>query len=81
MPNVMTMIVQLVKERWRTERVYQDLKGELGLDHYQGRRFQGWHHHISVALCCYAFLVAERARAFPPSGADAAHPDALGVAA
>jgi SRSO17 transposase len=74
-------LVQLVKERWRTERVYQDLKGELGLDHYQGRRFQGWHHHISVALCCFAFLVAERARAFPPSGTDAAHPDTLGVAA
>ena len=74
-------LVQLVKERWRTERVYQDLKGELGLDHYQGRRYQGWHHHVSVALCCFAFLVAERARAFPPSRAAAAHADTLRVAA
>jgi len=43
------------------------LKGELGLDHYEGRRFPGWHHHVSVALCCYAFLIAERVRHFPPS--------------
>jgi SRSO17 transposase len=54
-------------QRWRTERVYEDLKGELGLDHYEGRRFPGWHHHVSVALCCYAFIVAERVRRFPPS--------------
>jgi SRSO17 transposase len=53
------------KERWRTERVYEDLKGELGLDHFEGRRFRGWYHHVSVALCCFAFLVAERARASP----------------
>jgi SRSO17 transposase len=60
-------LVQLLKERWRTERVYQDFKGELGLDHFEGRRFRGWHHHVSVALCCFAFLAAERARAFSPS--------------
>ena len=65
-------LVQRVKERWRTERVYQDLKGELGLDHFEGRRFLGWHHHISVVLCCFAFIVAERERAFPPSATDAA---------
>ena len=71
-------LVRTVKQRWRTERVYQDLKGELGLDHFEGRRFRGWHHHVSVALCCFAFVVAERARAFPPSarseGRDGAHP-------
>jgi SRSO17 transposase len=60
-------LIRLVMQRWRTERVYEDLKGELGLDHYEGRRFPGWHHHISVALCCYAFIVAERVRRFPPS--------------
>jgi SRSO17 transposase len=60
-------LIRLVMQRWRTERVYQDLKGELGLDHYEGRRFPGWHHHVSVALCCYAFIVAERVRHFPPS--------------
>jgi SRSO17 transposase len=60
-------LVRLVMQRWRTERVYEDLKGELGLDHYEGRRYPGWHHHVSVALCGYAFLVAERVRHFSPS--------------
>lgn len=60
-------LIRTVMQRWRTERVYEDLKGELGLDHYEGRRFPGWHHHVSVALCCYAFIVAERVRHFPPS--------------
>ena len=59
--------VRLVMQRWRTERAYQDLKGELGLDHYEGRKWPGWHHHVSVVLSCYAFLVAERVRRFPPS--------------
>ena len=58
-------LVSITTQRWRTERAYQDLKGELGLDHYEGRRFPGWHHHISVVLCCYAFAVAERHRIFP----------------
>ena len=66
-------IIRLLKQRWRTERVYQDLKGELGLDHYEGRRYSGWHHHVSVALCCYAFVIAERASLFfpPPRGSQA----------
>src|SRR5262249_43526350 len=50
-------IVRLVKERWRTERVYEEMKGELGLDHFEGRSFAGWHHHISVVLSCFAFVV------------------------
>lgn len=62
-------IVRICKNRWRTERMYQDLKGELGLDHFEGRSFPGWHHHVSVVLCCYAFVVAERFGAFPPSAA------------
>lgn len=60
-------IIRLLKERWRVERAYEDLKGELGLDHFEGRSYPGWHHHISVVICCYAFIVAERARHFPPS--------------
>jgi SRSO17 transposase len=60
-------LVRIVKERWRTERAYQDLKGELGLDHFEGRRFAGWHHHVSVALCCFAFILTEKVRAFSPS--------------
>src|SRR5262249_6806559 len=60
-------IVRTIMERWKTERVYEELKGELGFDHFEGRSFTGWHHHVSVVLCCYAFVVAERVRAFPPS--------------
>jgi SRSO17 transposase len=60
-------IVRIIKERWRTERVYEEAKGELGFDHFEGRSFPGWHHHMSVVLCCYAFVVAERLRHFPPS--------------
>lgn len=61
-------LVRILKERWRTERAYQDLKGELGFDHYEGRRFPGWHHHVSVVVSCFAFIAAERAIAFSPSG-------------
>ncbi|MGH9255396.1 MAG: IS701 family transposase [Vicinamibacterales bacterium] len=60
-------VVRMAKQRWRTERVYEDLKGELGLDHFEGRRFRGWHHHVTIALVCFAFVVAERVGAFPPS--------------
>lgn len=74
-------IVRIVKERWRTERAYEDLKGELGLDHFEGRSFPGWHHHVSVVLCCYAFIVAERVRHFPPSEGRTDRDEALGIAA
>jgi len=60
-------LIRLTMQRWRTERVYEDLKGELGLDHFEGRRYRGWHHHVSVAICCYAFIIAEKVRAFFPS--------------
>jgi len=60
-------IIRTIKERWRTERAYEEMKGELGLDHFEGRSFRGWHHHVSVVLCCYAFVVAERVRHFSPS--------------
>jgi SRSO17 transposase len=74
-------IVRLLKGRWRTERMYEDLKGELGLDHFEGRSFPGWHHHVSVVLCCYAFVVAERVRAFPPSASWTRRHRAFSVAA
>jgi SRSO17 transposase len=74
-------LVGIVMQRWRTERVYEDLKGELGLDHFEGRRFPGWHHHVSVVLCCYAFIVAERARHFPPSTAGSTSDHKVHVAA
>ncbi len=73
LPRRMTkkQIIRIVKERWHTEQAYSELKGELGLDHFEGRSFPGWHHHVSVVLCCYAFVVSERVRRFPPSGASA----------
>jgi len=74
-------IVRTIKERWRTEQAYQELKGELGLDHFEGRSFIGWHHHVSVVLCCYAFVVAERIRAFPPSHRRTRPPRAVAGAA
>ena len=61
------VLVLNIKQRWRTERAYQDMKGQLGLDHFEGRRYRGWHHHVSVVLSCYAFIVAEHARHFPPA--------------
>lgn len=60
-------LVRTIKERYRTERAYEDLKGEVGLDHYEGRRWPGWNHHATVAICCFAFIVAELERRFPPS--------------
>jgi len=60
-------LIRVLKDRWRIERTYEDLKGELGLDHFEGRRYRGWHHHVTISLACYAFTVAERARLFPPA--------------
>jgi len=74
-------LVRRVMQRWRIERTYQDLKDELGLDHYEGRRFPGWHHHVSVVLCCYAFVIAERVRHFPPSARRPLEDDAQRLAA
>ena len=70
-----------LKERWRTERMYEDLKGELGLDHFEGRSFAGWHHHVSVVLWCYAFVVAEQSRAFSPAAGRICPADSLPCAA
>jgi len=74
-------IVRIIKQRWRTERVYEDMKGEIGLDHFEGRSFPGWHHHISVALSCYAYVVAEQARRFPPSARKAPRDSSNALAA
>jgi len=60
-------LVELAKLRWRIERDYQELKQELGLGHYEGRGWRGFHHHASLCLAAYGFLIAERVR-IPPSG-------------
>ena len=59
-------LVSLAKLRWRIERDYQDLKDELGLDHYEGRNWRGFHHHAVLCIAAYAFLAAERGRLSPP---------------
>lgn len=63
-------LVELAKARWRTEQMYLECKEELGLDHYEGRGYPGWNHHVSAVLACYALVVARRERAFPPCGAE-----------
>ena len=60
-------MVRLAKMRWRIERDYEDLKGELGLDHYEGRNWRGFHHHATLCIAAYAFIANERMR-FPPLG-------------
>lgn len=74
-------LIRIAMQRWRTERIYEDLKGELGFDHFEGRSFPGWHHHVSVVMCCYAFVIAERARRFPPSARRSLEDDSVHVAA
>src|SRR3954468_17954589 len=58
-------LVSLIKLRWRIERDYRELKQEIGLDHFEGRGWRGFHHHASLCITAYAFLVAERCL-FPP---------------
>lgn len=60
-------LVNLAKLRWRVERDDEELKGELGLGHFEGRTWAGFHHHGACVLATYAFLVTERARVFPPT--------------
>ena len=55
--------------RWRIERDYQDLKQELGLGHYEGRGWRGFHHHATLSIAAYGFLVTERVAAGKSSGA------------
>ena len=89
-----TALVDLVhraKLRWRIERDYQYLKQELGLDHYEGRGWRGFHHHATLCLAAYGFLVRERslfppqehfrrpAPALPPGWRPRGHPGAAGT--
>lgn len=60
-------LVRTVKLRWRIERDYEELKDELGLDHYEGRGWRGFHHHATLCIAAYGFLAVERGL-FSPSG-------------
>ena len=55
-------------QRWRIERDYQDLKQDFGLGHYEGRGWRGLHHHASLSIAAYAFLMSERLIAEKPVG-------------
>jgi len=63
-------LVQLAKLRWRVEQNDQQLKEEMGLDHYEGRGWQGWHHHVTLVCLAYAFLLLERERHKKNSASD-----------
>jgi SRSO17 transposase len=60
-------LVDAVKLRWRIERDYQELKQEVGLGHYEGRGWRGFHDHATLCIAAYGFLIAER-QTIPPSG-------------
>jgi SRSO17 transposase len=60
-------LVDATKLRWRIERDYQELKQEIGLGHFEGRGWRGFHHHASMCIAAYGFLVSER-ETIPPSG-------------
>ena len=60
-------LVDLTKLRWRIERDYQELKQEVGLGHFEGRGWRGFHHHATLCIAAYGFLVSER-ETIPPSG-------------
>jgi len=59
-------LVAVAKQRWIIERDYEELKQELGLGHYEGRGWRGFHHHATLCIASYGFLIAERSR-FSPS--------------
>lgn len=58
-------LVYVAKMRWRIERDYEELKSEIGIGHFEGRGWRGFHHHAIMCIAAYAFLVAERGL-FPP---------------
>jgi SRSO17 transposase len=66
-------LVDLTKLRWRIERDYQELKQELGLGHFEGRSWRGFHHHATLCIAAYGFLISER-ETIPPSAPRAAAP-------
>ena len=59
-------LVDYAKLRWRIERDYEETKGELGLSHYEGRGWRGFHHHATLCIAAYGFSISER-DAIPPS--------------
>ena len=63
-------LVDIAKMRWRIERDYQELKQEIGLGHYEGRGWPGFHHHGTLCIAAYGFLISERERIPPQQPVD-----------
>jgi SRSO17 transposase len=53
-------LVRKAKGRFRIKQDYEEIKGEVGLHHFEGRSWQGWHHHVTLVTLAYAFLMLER---------------------
>lgn len=53
-------LVRLAKIRWRIEHDYRELKHGLGLDHFEGRTWAGWHHHVTLATAAHLFATTLR---------------------
>jgi SRSO17 transposase len=68
----MRRMARIAHSRWRIELDYRELKDELGLDHYEGRQWSGWHHHVTLVTLAYAFLRSEQARTKKNSWCDLA---------
>jgi SRSO17 transposase len=60
-------LVGLARLRWRVEQDYRELKGALGLDHFEGRGWRGWHHHVTLVSVAHGFLTLERLRRPKPA--------------
>jgi len=60
-------LVRLARSRWRVEQDYRELKGALGLDHFEGRGWVGWHHHVTLVSVAHGFLTLERQRRPKPA--------------
>ena len=59
-------LARLARMRWKMELDYKQLKGELGLDHYEGRSWLGWYHHTALVTAAHGFLTLERLHPFHP---------------
>jgi SRSO17 transposase len=65
-------VIHAAKGRWKIEQDYRELKDELGLDHFEGRSWQGWHHHVTLVSLAFAFLHSEQTRSKKNFWCDAA---------
>jgi SRSO17 transposase len=84
----MRALVRWAKGRWAVEMNYREMKDHLGLDHFEGRGWAGWHHHVTMVMLAFAFVLTERLRrrkrgpnsAFPASWAGSNSSSPLGPA-